>query len=163
MHLAAGILIALLASQSDQKPEWCRDLPRPAYSKLERVNVPDKWFEVYRIRPGLFAIYEPHQQEEIISYLIVGEKQALLFDTGMGISNIKKVVEGLTNLPVSVMNSHTHNDHVSDNWRFSRIYGMDTAFTRSTPKEQQRLRRKKLFPEQSAASCLPALIPRLTR
>ena len=97
MHLAAGILIALLALQSDQKPEWCRDLPRPAYSKLERVTVPDKWFEVYRIRPGLFAIYEPHQQEEIISYLIVGEKQALLFDTGMGISNIKKVVEGLTN------------------------------------------------------------------
>src|SRR5258708_804186 len=134
MHLAASILIALLASQSDQKPEWCRDLPRPAYSKLERVNVPDKWFEVYSIRPGLFAIYEPHQQEEIISYLIVGENQALLFDTGMGISNIKKVVEGLTSLPVSVMNSHTHNDHVSDNWRFSRIYGMDTAFTREHAK-----------------------------
>src|SRR5438270_852119 len=109
MQLAVSILVALLASQSDQKPEWCRDLPRPAYSKLERVNVPDKWFEVYRIHPGLFAIYEPHQQEEIISYLIVGQKQALLFDTGMGISNIKKVVEGLTNLPVNVMNSHTHN------------------------------------------------------
>jgi glyoxylase-like metal-dependent hydrolase (beta-lactamase superfamily II) len=134
MHLAAGILIALLASQSDQKPEWCRALPRPEYSKLERVNVPDKWFEVYRIRPGLFAIYEPHQQEEIISYLIVGEKRALLFDTGMGISNIKKVVEGLTQLPVSIMNSHTHNDHVSDNWQFGRIYGMDTAFTREHAK-----------------------------
>ena len=134
MHLAAGILIALLASQSDQKPEWCRALPRPEYSKLERVNVPDKWFEVYRIRPGLFAIYEPHQQEEIISYLIVGQKRALLFDTGMGISNIKKVVEGLTQLPVSVMNSHTHNDHVSDNWQFSRVYGMDTAFTREHAK-----------------------------
>jgi glyoxylase-like metal-dependent hydrolase (beta-lactamase superfamily II) len=134
MHLAAGILIALLASQSDQKPEWCRALPRPEYSKLERVNVQDKWFEVYRIRPGLFAIYEPHQQEEIISYLIVGEKRALLFDTGMGISNIKKVVEGLTQLPVSIMNSHTHNDHVSDNWQFGRIYGMDTAFTREHAK-----------------------------
>ncbi|MGZ4844142.1 MAG: hypothetical protein ACXVJ1_05465, partial [Candidatus Angelobacter sp.] len=78
MHLAVGMLLALLASQSDQKPEWCRDLPRPAYGKLERVHVPDKWFEVYRIRPGLFAIYEPHQQEEVISYLIVGGKQALL-------------------------------------------------------------------------------------
>ncbi len=129
-----AFFIALLASQSGQKPEWCRDLPRPAYSKLERVNVPDKWFEVYRIRPGLFAIYEPHQQEEIISYLIVGTKQALLFDTGMGISNIRKVVEGLTPLPVSVMNSHTHNDHVSDNWRFNKIYGMDTDFTREHAK-----------------------------
>ena len=134
MHLAASVLVALLALQSQEKPEWCRKLPRPAYSKLERVNVPDKWFEVYRIRPGIFAIYEPHQQEEIISYLILGEKQALLFDTGMGISDMKKVVEGLTNLPVSVMNSHTHNDHVSDNWRFGKIYGMDTAFTRQSAK-----------------------------
>jgi glyoxylase-like metal-dependent hydrolase (beta-lactamase superfamily II) len=134
MHIAAGFLIALLALQSGQKPEWCRDLPRPAYSKLERVNVADPWFEVYRIRPGIFAIYEPHQQEEVISYLILGDKQALLFDTGMGISNIKKVTDGITHLPVSVINSHTHNDHVSDNWRFSRIYGMDTAFTREHAK-----------------------------
>jgi glyoxylase-like metal-dependent hydrolase (beta-lactamase superfamily II) len=132
--LATVILITLFALQSDQKPEWCRDLPRPAYSKLERVSVPDKWFEVYRIRPGIFAIYEPHQQEEVISYLIVGKNRALLFDTGMGISNTKKVVEGLTRLPVSVINSHTHNDHVSDNWRFSSIYGMDTTFTREHAK-----------------------------
>ena len=134
MPLAAAVLVALLASLSQEKPAWCRKLPRPAYSTLERVNVVDKWFEVYRIRPGIFAIYEPHQQEEIISYLILGEKQALLFDTGMGISDMKKVVEGLTSLPVSVMNSHTHNDHVSDNWRFSKIYGMDTAFTRQSAK-----------------------------
>jgi glyoxylase-like metal-dependent hydrolase (beta-lactamase superfamily II) len=147
MYFAASILMALLASQSGQKPEWCRALPRPEYRKLERVNVPDKWFEVYRIRPGLFAIYEPHQQEEIISYLIVGEKQALLFDTGMGISNIKKVVEGLTQLPVSVMNSHTHNDHVSGNWQFRRIYGMDTAFTREHAKGSVAAAQEEISPD----------------
>lgn len=137
MHIVAGILFALLSSftnQSAQQPEWCRNLPRPEYRKLERVTVPDQWFEVYRIRPGVFAIYEPHQQEEVISYLILGKKRAVLFDTGMGISNIKKLVESLTNLPVSVTNSHTHNDHVGDNWRFSNVYGMDTAFTRENTK-----------------------------
>jgi glyoxylase-like metal-dependent hydrolase (beta-lactamase superfamily II) len=117
-----------------QKPEWCRDLPRPAYHTLERVTVPDQWFEVYRIRPGVFAIYEPHQQEEVISYLVLGTKRAVLFDTGMGISDMKKLVQHLTPLPISVLNSHTHNDHVGDNWRFDDIYGMDTDFTRADAK-----------------------------
>ncbi|HEV2992427.1 MAG TPA: MBL fold metallo-hydrolase [Candidatus Angelobacter sp.] len=101
---------------------------------MQSVDQPDKWFEVYRIRPGVFAIYEPHQSEEVISYLLLGSTKGLLFDTGMGISNIKNVVERLTKLPVSVINSHTHNDHVGDNWRFSDIYGMDTEFTRANAK-----------------------------
>jgi glyoxylase-like metal-dependent hydrolase (beta-lactamase superfamily II) len=125
------VAICLTSSLGAQQPEWCKSLPRPAYSKLERVSVADPWFEVYKIRPGVFAIYEPHQLEEVISYLIVGTDKALLFDTGMGISNIQAVVAGLTKLPVSVANSHTHNDHVGDNWRFSEVYGMDTDFTRS--------------------------------
>src|SRR5262245_15994909 len=111
--------ITLLFIAQAQQPEWCRNLPRPEYKRLDRVAPADKWFEVYRIRPGLFAIYEPHQSEEVISYLIMGNKKAVLFDTGMGISNIKKVVAELTSLPVSVVNSHTHNDHVGDNWRFT--------------------------------------------
>ena len=124
-------LVSSLAAQQAPQPEWCKNLPRAAYSKLERVPITDTWFEVYKIRPGVFAIYEPHQLEEVISYLIVGGNKALLFDTGMGISNIQAVVAGLTRLPVSVLNSHTHNDHVGDNWRFSDVYGMDTDFTRA--------------------------------
>jgi len=124
------LAICLTSSLAAQKPEWCKKLPRPAYSKLERVPNTDSWFEVYKIRPGVFAIYEPHQLEEVISYLIVGGEKAVLFDTGMGISNIRAVVEGLSKLPMSVVNSHTHNDHVGDNWRFSDVYGMDTDFTR---------------------------------
>jgi hypothetical protein len=63
-----------------------RTLPRLEYKSLQRVPVTDPWFEVYRVARAVFAIYEPHQSEEIISYLIVGDKQAMLFDTGMGIS-----------------------------------------------------------------------------
>ena len=157
MHIRLLTLIALFVSLacSAQKPEWCRDLPRPAYSRLERVSISDKWFEVYRIRPGIFAIYEPHQQEEIISYLILGNKRALLFDTGMGISDIRKVVEGLTPLPVSVMNSHTHNDHVGDNWRFNDIYGMDTAFTRENAKGSRADAQEEVAPDAVCGS-LPA-------
>ena len=110
-------------------PGWCRALPRPEYKSLDRVATSDPWFEVYKPASNVFAIYEPHQSEEVISYLVVGEKRALLFDTGMGISDIKKVTTELTNLPIIVLNSHTHDDHVGGNWEFSTIYGMDTGFT----------------------------------
>ena len=33
-------------------------------------------------------------------------------------------------MPIVVLNSHTHDDHVGDNWQFETIYGMDTDFTR---------------------------------
>ena len=128
-----AIFACLLLSASlwaQIKPDWCRALPRPEYKKLERVKVSDPWFEVYKPAPGVFAIYEPHQSEETISYLILGKKQAVLFDTGMGISDIKKVTRELTGLPITVLNSHTHNDHVGGNWEFESIYGMDTDFTR---------------------------------
>jgi glyoxylase-like metal-dependent hydrolase (beta-lactamase superfamily II) len=148
-------LMSSLAAQQAQPPEWCKNLPRAAYSKLERVPVTDRWFEVYKIRPGVFAIYEPHQLEEVISYLIVGGNKALLFDTGMGISNIQAVVEGLTKLPVSVLNSHTHNDHVGDNWRFSDLYGMDTDFTRTNARGSKEDAQAELAPDEICGS-LPA-------
>ena len=112
------------------QPEWCRNLPRPGYDKLERIPGGDDWFEVYRIRPGVFAIYEPHQYEEVISYLIVGSRRALLFDTGMGMGDIRQLVTRLAPVPVMVLNSHTHFDHIGGNWQFSEILGLDTAFTR---------------------------------
>ena len=136
--LAAVVVLlhALLSAQLAQpdKPEWCRALPRPEYKTLERVPVTDPWFEVYQVVPQVFAIYEPHQAEETISYLIPGEKQALLFDTGMGISDIRKVTAELTHLPIIVLNSHTHNDHVGGNWQFETVYGMDADFTRTNAK-----------------------------
>lgn len=109
---------------------WCSALPHPEYKSLKRVAVRQPWFEVYEVAPRVFAIYEPHQSEETISYLIAGEKQALLFDTGMGIGDLRALVEELSKLPVMVINSHTHNDHVGGNWQFSNVLGMDTAFTR---------------------------------
>jgi glyoxylase-like metal-dependent hydrolase (beta-lactamase superfamily II) len=133
-YVVLYVVLGVITPLAGQKPEWCRALPHPEYAKLERVNVSSSWFEVYRIRTGVFALYEPHQSEEAISYLIIGSKRALLFDTGLGIADIKKTAQELTSRPISVLNSHTHNDHVGDNWRFDGIYGMDTAFTRKNAK-----------------------------
>ncbi len=129
-------------------PEWCRALPRPEYKALERVPVSDPWFEVYKPAPGVFAIYEPHQAEETIGYLIVGEKRALLFDTGMGISDIKKITAELTKLPIIVLNSHTHDDHVGGNWEFDTVYGMDTDFTRKNAQGSREDAQAEITPDQ---------------
>ena len=59
-----------------EKPAWCKQLPRPEYAKLERVPVADPWFEIYKVAPYVLAIYEPHQSEETIGYLIVGNARA---------------------------------------------------------------------------------------
>jgi len=131
--LSAILILGLLTGSAFAQvtiPDWCRALPRPEYKTLERVPISDSWFEVYKVAPGVFAIYEPHQFEETISYLIIGQKKALLFDTGMGISDLKRVTAELTRLPIVVLNSHTHNDHVGDNWQFDTVLGMDTDFTR---------------------------------
>jgi glyoxylase-like metal-dependent hydrolase (beta-lactamase superfamily II) len=112
-------------------PSWWKDLPRPGYQSLDRVAVRSDWFEVYRIRPGVFAIYEPHQYEEVIYYLIVGSKRALLFDTGIGVGDMRSLVSQLTRIPITVLNSHTHFDHIGDNWQFADVLGLDTPYTRA--------------------------------
>lgn len=122
------------AQTAQEKPEWCRQLPHAEFARLERIHVSDNWFEVYKVAKGVFAIYEPHQSEETIGYLIVGSKQAVLFDTGMGIGDLKALTAKLTHVPIVVFNSHTHNDHVGGNWQFSTVYGMDTDFTRDNAK-----------------------------
>lgn len=129
-------------------PEWCRALPRSEYKALERVPVSDAWFEVYKPAPGVFAIYEPHQAEEVISYLIVGQKRALLFDTGMGMSDMKKLTAELTKLPIVVLNSHTHDDHVGDNWEFDTIYAMDTDFARKNAQGSREDAQAEVTPDQ---------------
>jgi glyoxylase-like metal-dependent hydrolase (beta-lactamase superfamily II) len=79
------------------------------------------WFEVKEIEEQVWAIQEPHHFEEMVSYLLAGDAQAVLIDTGMGIANIKNAVEDLTQLPVLVVNTHSHYDHVGDNHRFVKI------------------------------------------
>ncbi|MGB8538212.1 MAG: MBL fold metallo-hydrolase [Acidobacteriaceae bacterium] len=143
------------AQGAAEKPAWCKQLPRPEYAKLKRVPIADAWFEVYKIAPNVFAIYEPHQSEETIGYLIAGNARALLFDTGMGIGDLKGLTLKLTKLPIVVLNSHTHDDHVGNNWQFDTVYGMDTEFTRRSAKGSKEDAQAEIAPGEICGS-LPA-------
>jgi glyoxylase-like metal-dependent hydrolase (beta-lactamase superfamily II) len=104
---------------------WWDKLPRAVYSTLERVSCSQDWFEVYKVLDGIYVIYEPYQYEEALSTLIIGEVRAVIIDTGCGIGNIREVVEEITDLPVMVMNSHAHNDHIAQNYLFDEVAMLD--------------------------------------
>lgn len=110
---------------------FCDRLPRSAYADIQKHETSNDWFEVYEIEPNIWAIYEPFQWQEVISYLIAGTESSVLFDTGNGIGNIRSIVDQLTDKPVRVINSHSHFDHIGGNHQFEEILSVSTPFTLS--------------------------------
>lgn len=100
---------------------WYKALPRPEYKNYVHIMTHEDWYEVYDLDTDTYAIYEPGHFQEVISYLILGSEKALLLDTGMGICKIRPLVERLTDLPITVVNSHCHFDHIGGNWEFDSI------------------------------------------
>ncbi len=113
---------------------WWDKLPRAVYSTLERVPCSQDWFEVYKVKDGIYAIYEPYQYEEALCTLILGEEKAVLIDTGCGIGNIRDVVEEITDLPVMVVNTHAHNDHIAQNHLFDEVAMLDHQWSHEAEK-----------------------------
>jgi glyoxylase-like metal-dependent hydrolase (beta-lactamase superfamily II) len=110
-----------------QPAEWWRVHPRPVYETLEKVGTYQDWFHVYRLTEGTYALYEPNQFEEAISYLVEGSERAVLIDTGNGIGDIREVAESLTDLPLSVVLTHEHYDHVAGAWHFEAVTAYDNG------------------------------------
>ncbi|MBQ8095068.1 MAG: MBL fold metallo-hydrolase [Clostridia bacterium] len=109
---------------------WLDDTPFDQWMLFREVEIPgENWFWVHKMPHLVYALYEPFQDQGVISYLIPGNDSALLWDTGMGISNIRDCVEALTDLPVTVLNSHDHFDHTGGNHLFESVmcYNMDSA------------------------------------
>ncbi len=61
-------------------------------------------------------------------YLLIGEERALLIDTGFGMTRLDDAVKEITDLPVTVVNTHGHYDHVGNNALFSDIYMSEKDF-----------------------------------
>ena len=92
----------VVENRGSETGDWWDELPRPQWAEFEKINTNQAWFDVYRIRDHIYALHEPGQFEEVISFLIVGDDRALLFDTGLGIGDIKAVVAALTDKPLLV-------------------------------------------------------------
>lgn len=55
-------------------------------------------------------------------YLITGEDQALMVDTGMSKANLRAYAEKFTDKPILVVNTHGHFDHTGGNGYFDQVY-----------------------------------------
>jgi glyoxylase-like metal-dependent hydrolase (beta-lactamase superfamily II) len=82
----------------------------------------DSWFTVQKIAEKTFAISEYGHWEKVHSFLLIGEEKAILIDTGLGIDNISRITTQLTSLPIEVITTHVHADHIGSHGEFDTIY-----------------------------------------
>lgn len=80
------------------------------------------WFTVEKIDADTYVISEYKHWEETHCYLLIGANRSLLIDTGLGVANIKEIVDRLTDKPVTVITTHTHYDHIGGHKYFDDFY-----------------------------------------
>ncbi len=90
----------------------------------------DDWFTIEEIAHRTFKISEPRFYLQNNSYLLLGESDALLFDTGSGKRDISPLVFSLTDMPLMVLPSHAHSDHLGSIHKFEQIILADLLINR---------------------------------
>ena len=75
-------------------------------------------------------------------YLVVGEERAALVDTMEGVGDLSAAVERITSLPVTVLLTHHHHDHVGGSYSFESagISAADDGFWESEEDAEARIR-----------------------
>lgn len=85
----------------------------------------DDYHTIEKINETTYALNEPRFFQDNLSYLIIGEDRALLFDTGNPGRDITRFMRGLTDKPITVMPSHLHYDHTGSLSDFDGILVAD--------------------------------------
>lgn len=88
----------------------------------------NNWFSVTQVTNQIYAIAEFSHWEKVVSYLLVDQTKAFLIDTGMGYEPLKDVVRSITTLPITVLLSHSHWDHIGGVPEFKNVYIYDDRF-----------------------------------
>jgi glyoxylase-like metal-dependent hydrolase (beta-lactamase superfamily II) len=125
----------LLRGQNPARSKPSLELTQPAMERGTSAGpFRTEWFEVSEMEPGVHLISEPGH---VNSWLIEGSKSAVLFDTGLGVADIRKVAEDITPHKLLVVNSHYHFDHTGGNRLFDEFaihrFGGDLVSKLSPP------------------------------
>lgn len=74
---------------------------------------------VKQMTPHVWLFDEDH---DATGYLVAGSSLAMVIDTMCGKENLMDIVRTITDLPVIVVNTHGHGDHIGGNWAFETAY-----------------------------------------
>ena len=102
------------------------------------------WFTGERMDDDTFALSEYRHWEEAHSYLLLGRDRALLIDTGLGVGDLRREVEALTDRPVTVALTHVHWDHIGSCGQFAApaVHAAEADWLRHFPLPEAAVRRQ---------------------
>jgi hydroxyacylglutathione hydrolase len=93
----------------------------------QKLADPASWFKVQTLADGVWRI-DDHGGDNM--YLVTGTDRALLIDTGTGAADLAACVRQITRLPVTVVNTHGHPDHVGGDFQFAAVSAHPDDFER---------------------------------
>lgn len=82
------------------------------------IKFHEGWITASELEPGLYRI----EENKGCSYLLIGQEAAVLVDTAYGAVNLKEVCQQLTSLPITVILTHGHVDHIGSAHYFDNVY-----------------------------------------
>ena len=75
-----------------------------------------------KIRELESGVYLIDDAGESTCYLVCGREKAAVIDTANGYEDLREIVRSLTSLPLVVINTHGHGDHILGNVYFEEAY-----------------------------------------
>ena len=82
------------------------------------MNATDEWYNVDQPARDVWTITEGGK---FGSQLVVGEERALLIDAGAGVGDLRGMVDELVDVPVTLLLTHAHWDHVGNGHQFEDV------------------------------------------
>ena len=76
-------------------------------------------WKVAQVRPCVWRLTDVGDNR---AFLVVGDEAALLVDTGEGLGDLRSTVEGISTLPLTVVLTHHHHDHVGCAYQFPEVW-----------------------------------------
>ena len=83
---------------------------------------PEDIYDIELISKGPLNIFKIYENFQACMYLVCGQEKKCLTDTAFGFGDLAAITGQLSPLPVTVVNTHGHIDHVLGNHYFDKAY-----------------------------------------